>query len=298
MVNILDLITEKESENPASNDSNLEDLRAAKNYLKTIIDTSTDGIFVVDKDGNFEFGNAAFFKIIGWPIDELIGASFLKVIASEYHDFILQRWEEVQKGEGKPYEVVIVTKNGERRSLFVSHKDMEINKQRKYCVVVKDVTDHMKAEEEIKKLNRNLERQVTEKTFELEDQIKSRKKIEGELRESESRYRMIVENSNDLIWMLDMNGIFTYFNKRCEELAGGYELGNEIGKSFMHLIIPEDLPKVRKVFLDTIGGTSQHYSVRVNDQKGGILTLSVDTSPIIKEGKIAGTINFGRNIAE
>lgn len=298
MANILNLITGKEPEKPASNDSNLEDLRAVKNYLKTIIDTSTDGIFVVDKDGNFEFGNAAFFKIIGWPINELIGAPFLKVIASEYHDFILQRWEEVQKGEGKPYEVVIVTKNGNRRNLFVSHKDMEVSGQKKYCVVIKDVTDHVKAEEDVKRLNRDLERLVAERTFELEDQRKGYKKIENELRESESRYRMIVENSSDLIWMLDMNGHFTYFNKRCEELVKDYKLSDEIGKSFMHLIVSEDLPKVRKVFLDTISGVSQHYTVRVNNQKGGFFTLSVDTSPIIKEGKIVGTISFGRNIAE
>jgi PAS domain S-box-containing protein len=295
MANMFDLIMEQEG---VCSESSLEDCRAVKNYLKTIIDTSTDGIFVIDKEGNFEFGNNASFDILGWPKSELIGVSFLKVIALEYHDFILKRWEEVQKGEGKPYDVVIAAKNGERRNLLVSHKDMEIGGQRKYCVVVKDITDHVKSEEEIKKLNRDLERRVMERTFELEDQIKARNKIENDLRESEMRYRTIVENSNDLIWMLDTKGSFTYFNKRCEELAGGHKLTDEIGKSFMNLILPDDLPKVRKVFLETISGTSQHYTVRTRDYKGGILTLSVDTSPIVKDGKAVGTISFAHNIAE
>ncbi|MDP6635355.1 MAG: PAS domain S-box protein [Phycisphaerae bacterium] len=132
-----------------------------KNYLDTIIQTSHDGIFVVDREGRFEFGNEAFFQILGWPADELIGHDFIKVIPPDFHEFILERWEEVQAGKGEPYEVDIVRKNGQRRSLLVSHRHMTIAGQRKYCVIAKDVTESKQAEEALKR-NHNLMHAVME----------------------------------------------------------------------------------------------------------------------------------------
>ena len=124
-----------------------------KNYLDTIIQTSHDGIFVVDSEGRFEFGNDAFFRILGWPKEELLGHDFIKVVPPDLHEFILERWEEVQAGKGAPYEVDIVQKDGARRSLLVSHRHMTIAAQRKYCVIAKDITDRRRAEEALRFLS-------------------------------------------------------------------------------------------------------------------------------------------------
>ncbi|MDP6546896.1 MAG: PAS domain S-box protein [Phycisphaerae bacterium] len=124
---------------------NDEDRHDLKNYLDTVIQTSHDGIFVVDSEGRFEFGNEAFFRILGWPEKELLGHHFIKVIPSDLHEFILERWEEVQAGNGEPYEVDILQKDSTRRSLFVSHRHMTIAGQRKYCVITKDVTERKNA---------------------------------------------------------------------------------------------------------------------------------------------------------
>ncbi|MCK5660921.1 MAG: PAS domain S-box protein, partial [Methanosarcinales archaeon] len=114
-----------------------------KKYLETIISMSYDGILVVDSEARFEFCNDALCKILDWPQDELIGENFLKVIPRDYYDFMLERWAEVQRGEGEPYETVIVTKDGKRKNLFVSHTDMEYAGERKYCVVIKDITSDL-----------------------------------------------------------------------------------------------------------------------------------------------------------
>ncbi|MFZ3168984.1 MAG: PAS domain S-box protein [Candidatus Methanoperedens sp.] len=117
------------------------------------------------------------------------------------------------------------------------------------------------------------------------------------LRQSEERYRTIIETAHDLIWTLDNEGNFTFFNRRSEETSG-YKLSELIGKSFAPLIFPEDLPKVHEIFLKTLQGNPQSYDVRVYKKDEQMFILSVNTVPLYENDKIIGTVSFGRDITE
>ncbi|MCK5541607.1 MAG: PAS domain S-box protein [Desulfobacterales bacterium] len=114
---------------------------------------------------------------------------------------------------------------------------------------------------------------------------------------SEEKYRIMLEQSNDMIWTLDTGGNFTFFNKRSEELVG-IRLENWEGKSFVPLVLEEDLPNVRNAFRETLKGTPQQYEVRMKKKDEDLLVLSVNTAPITKAGNIIGTVSFGRDITE
>lgn len=115
------------------------------------------------------------------------------------------------------------------------------------------------------------------------------------LRESEEKYRTLIEYSNDLIWMLDKEGRFTYFNKRAEEVSG-YRIEDWMGKSFAPLIPPEDLPRIGDIFKETMDGKPRQYEVDVRREDSSIFTLSVNTTPIFSYGKVVGTVSFGKDI--
>ena len=119
----------------------------------------------------------------------------------------------------------------------------------------------------------------------------------NELQNSEEKYRTMIEHSNDMIWTLDEKGSFLYFNKKSEEITG-YKLKDWRGKSFVSLILVEDLKMVENIFIKTMEGTPQHYELSIYDYKRNLLILSVNTAPIIKQGKVIGTVSFGRDITE
>ncbi|MDL5501734.1 MAG: PAS domain S-box protein, partial [Candidatus Methanoperedens sp.] len=78
----------------------------------------------------------------------------------------------------------------------------------------------------------------------------------------------------------------------------GFKLSELIGKSFVPLIFPEDLPKIQEIFLKTLQGNPQSYDVRVYNKDGKIFILSVNTVPLYENDKIIGTVSFGRDITE
>src|SRR3712207_1713862 len=62
--------------------------------------------------------------------------------------------------------------------------------------VARDITERKRAEEEIKRLNEELEKKVAERTAQLESTL-------VELRESEERYRAVIEQSAEGLYLLD-----------------------------------------------------------------------------------------------
>ena len=127
--------------------------------------------------------------------------------------------------------------------------------------------------------------------------ITERRRIEEALKESEELYRTIIEYSNDMIWTLDTQGRFVFFNKRSEEITG-FKLEDWQGKSFAPLIEKDDLPKVIDVFHKTLGGEPAQYEVSVAKEDGIKIILLVNTAPIYSKEKVVGTVSFGRDITE
>lgn len=113
-------------------------------------------------------------------------------------------------------------------------------------------------------------------------QWREKRALEEKIQKSEERYRTIIETAHDIIWTLDTNGNFTFFNKRGEEISG-YKLSDWLGKSFVPLIHPDDLPNVKDVFLKTLSGKPQTYEVRVFNSAGNMFILSVNTIPMFED---------------
>lgn len=122
-------------------------------------------------------------------------------------------------------------------------------------------------------------------------------RIRNALRESEEKYRLMIEESNDMIWTLDPSGNVTFMNRRCEE-ASGYSLEELKGTPVDPYIIKEDLPIARQAFERVTAGEKVSYEARMRRRDDTVQIISINSVPIRKDGAIAGIVNFGRDITK
>jgi PAS domain-containing protein len=73
---------------------------------------------------------------------------------------------------------------------------------------------------------------------ELELSDSDRERAEEALRESDERYRTLVENASDIVYRTDENGYFTFVNPALLRVTG-YEAGEIIGKHYKMLVRPD-----------------------------------------------------------
>jgi PAS domain S-box-containing protein len=126
----------------------------------------------------------------------------------------------------------------------------------------------------------------------IED-ISERKKSEGLIKESEEKFRKLVEESLVGVFILQ-DDIFVYVNPQLEKITGysKTDLLNEM--SFEKLIEREDQQRPWKNYLSELGhgGPSGNYFLKVIRKTNEVLHTEVILSPITYEGKSAfiGTI--------
>ena len=77
--------------------------------------------------------------------------------------------------------------------------------------------------------------------------ITRRKRAENLLHENETRFRQIVENANDLIYRVDINGCISYANPAVLRVLG-YEEKDVLGKHYLELAVPQLRHKIKRTY--------------------------------------------------
>jgi len=114
---------------------------------------------------------------------------------------------------------------------------------------------------------------------------------------SESRYKLLIENVNDPVVLINTKGELVYVNNRFESLTG-YKPAEVIGKHFSFIVHPDDLPLVNKRFSERVLGGEQpsRYEFRIMAKDGSVKFIDYGVT-VVREGEgISGLLGVGRDI--
>ncbi len=235
------------------------ELKKSRRRFKTIFDNAIEGIFRTDGRGRFIEANPSLAKLHGYAspqefmdaITDLTRQLFVHPVDHKRLMRLIDESDSVQHFEAEMYK-----KDGST-----------------YWVTMNIMVFRDKQGRPVRYEGTMLD-------------ISKRKKMEVAFRESEERYRVAIENSNDGVSIIE-NGILWYVNQRYIDLFGYDNAKELIGKSVEATIHPDDLTRVMDIINRRPGGTNvpSRYEFKGITKTGNTIFVEVSASAITFQGK-------------
>jgi len=150
-----------------------EVLRESEAKFRKLISSLPDAVLVVDTEGRIVYCNQNATKIFAYKLDEMLSCTIEDLLPkrfSEHHLSLRNGYlsEPKSRAMGEGRELFALRKDGSEFSTEIMLEPVEINSNLFILTIVRDITERKKAEEEIFKLNTELEQRVIERTSQLE----------------------------------------------------------------------------------------------------------------------------------
>ena len=218
-------------------------------------------------DGCFLYANDSFLSAFEYERDEVIGKTVHDLnIYVEHLDRKKLIDELREQGALRGYESRARTKSGRILDLLVFVEPIKLKGEQCILSTAYDITE--------------------------------RKSIEEALRESEERYRELFENAKDALYVHDLGGRYTSFNRAAEQLSG-FSREEILGKHFSNFVAPGSLRYVRENLckkLDDAGETTYEIDLITKDRRR--VPVEVSSRLIYENGKPVGVQGVARDMTE
>jgi len=242
-----------------------EALRESEEKYRNLFENAREVIITFDLKGNITSIN----KIVeeyGFKRDEMIEKNMLKFVSKKYWPKLLRQLADLIRGNKVEGEIEILTPVGKRIAEYRSNPIMKNEKVVGLQTIMRDITERIK--------------------------------LEDSLRESEEKYRNLVENTKDSIVIIDLKGNVLFGNKATEELTG-YTPKNGVRMNVRQITPLKYWPKSLEMLLKAKQGKRiPYFESMIKRKDGTLIPVESGGQAIFKNGKVVGVQIITRNITE
>lgn len=276
---------------------------SVKRYRR-VSDNVRDLVLQVDLRGIAYYASPSHNDILGIRAEDMVGMNAYDLVHPDDMEKILPVIRE-SIAQRKPAKFEYRSRHGDGHYFWTEananpliEEDGSISGA---ILVTRDITEKKEAEESLRRVHDELEEKVRERTTELSEanaelqqEIRERKRTEAMLRESEERYRSIVENTHDGIVIVDEHFCVVYANPEMG-LISGYNIEEELGRDFTVFLDEQSREKARDSTLRRRRGEDvpSVYEVTLIRKDGGQRTGEVRISLFRDStGKLLSVVHF------
>lgn len=258
--------------NVAERNAAAEAVRASEEKFRTIFESANDGFIYLDASGTILDINGKLESMFQRRRDEVVGKKFSDL------DFL--RADDVP---GLVDRFMATVRTGEALGMV----EMEIPRGDGASVIIEASTSPVRSDGRVQGILAVV-RDATE-----------RRRAEQALRESEERFRALVEHAQDAITVLNQDGSLRYESPAAARMVG-HEVGSTLGKTSFELVHPDDMPRVQEMLnsLLTRPGEASQMEVRVQHRDGSWRTLEVIATNLLHFGPVAGIVVNQRDVTD
>ncbi|MGK7927652.1 MAG: PAS domain S-box protein, partial [Spirulina sp.] len=251
-----------------------EEIAQQKRFLNAIIDYLPVGVFVkdVERELRYRIWNKVSEQVLGVPREELLDRNNWEVFPED----IARAWNEEDMQLLKAKQALV-------------YPEQEINDPERKRKIWLQTT---------KAPIVNEAGEITH-ILGIFDDISDRQLAKIALRDSEKKYRDLVETSRDIIWSMDCQGCYTFVNPAMTRICG-YEPEELFGRPFWDFIPPRERQTSTRKFLRVLQGDPliQHEQ-KYLAKDGRLIYLQVNATAVRDESdRIIGVTGTATDITE
>jgi len=257
-------------------------LRESEEKYRNLFDSARDVIFTGDLKGNITQVNKAAEEY-GFKKGEIVGKNHLEFVPKKHWPRILKAVEKTVRGEPDEGEVEVITPKGKIVMEFRGNPIGRGKKVAGFQVILRDITERKKMEEELKHYSERLEELVQKRT--------------EELLESEKRYSVLVEEASDGVVIIQDEKV-VLINKKAAEIVG-YTRDELIGHSFCEFLSEKTRSELKKLYMERIRGEKVPTirEIEILTKTGRSITIETSARLINYHGRPA-SLAIMRDISE
>jgi PAS domain S-box-containing protein len=263
----------------------------AEAELEHFFSLSLDFLCIASVDGYFKRVSPAVADILGWSVEEFLSRPYLDFVHPDDQAAAVQEIEKqvVHGQKVLQFENRARHKDGSWRVL--SWRSMPGPDGLMYASA-RDITDIKRMEQLLRDVNYQLEQRVQERTTELEQSNTM-------LRNSEIRFRALIEHSGDSIALVNEDNKILYVSPSVASVEG-YAPEELIGRSGLEYTHPDDLPLVQDVVRQLMADPGKPIPVlwRRRHKDGHWLWLEGTATNLLGNPAVGAIVTNYRDVTE
>ncbi|MEP0799458.1 PAS domain S-box protein [Funiculus sociatus] len=239
-------------------------------FQSRLLDAVGQAVIATNLDGTIIYWNRYAETLYGWLAAEVLGQNIINItpaqVSKEQAFEIMSR---LQLGESWSGEFLIQRRDGSCFPVMVNNAPIH-DAEEKFIGIL------------------GISAEITE-----------RKLAEEALAASEAKFRSLIQNSSDIITILDRDGVIQYESDSIEKILG-YKPKDLIGQNCFDLIHLEDVSNIIKIFHEFIENPGMTLTVeyRWRHQDGSWCALESTASNLLTNPFVAGIVVNSRDITE
>ena len=207
-------------------------LQESESRYRLLADNSTDLIITVGHDGKRSYISPACEKLLGYTPEEMLRINSADAVHPEDIPRVMQMLASGSDASDQHRQACIYRirrKDGSYVWVEANGRAVDIaGESDQRLLIVRDIDQRVKAEQQLK--------------------------------ESEARYRLLADNSTDMVFQLDLDLVRRYISPACRELLG-YEPEEMLAIKPIDMVHPDDAPRLALIFQMLLSGKSDRHSI-------------------------------------
>ncbi|MCL4394121.1 MAG: response regulator, partial [Chloroflexi bacterium] len=235
----------------------LTTVNEALRFTQYAVDHAAEFVHWLDGEGRFVYANDAMCVALGYQREELYSLSIFQVDENITAEDWAQRFSRVRESGSMTVQSRHRSKDGRTFPIEVTVDYAEFDGKEYYCAFARDISERKHAEELV--------------------------------RESEAKYRRIVDTSNEGIWVLDADYRVNFANAQLAQMLG-YPIEEIVGRTAESFLFDEDLADHVERRRARQSGISEHYERRMRRKNGDTMWAIISATPLTEaDGRNAGS---------